>query len=48
MIPSLVRRGTLFDPSQETEIIVMLHLPHESCDDLDGAREIVEVYDLVG
>src|SRR5437773_1650615 len=48
MIPSLVPRGTLLDPSQEAEIIVMLHLPHESCDDLDGAREIVEVDYLVG
>src|SRR5262249_24167568 len=48
MIASLVLRGARLDPSQEAEIVVMLHLPDEARNGLDGARYVVEIDDLVG
>src|SRR5262249_55260692 len=48
MIVSLVLRGALLDPSQEAEIVVMLHFPDKARNGLDGARDVVEIDDLVG
>src|SRR5262249_60287996 len=48
MMSSLVRRGARLDPSQEAEIVVMLHLPDEARDGLDGARHVVEIDHFVG
>src|SRR5215470_2601007 len=48
MIASLVLRGARLDPSQEAEIVVMLHLPDEARNGLDSTRDVVEIDDLVG